>query len=117
MPWHDDHKHTHEQYSSKHKHEAHLSHELIAGAAAYEVDLRCLAAKAYQAHQAKNGKHTSHEQAKSFAVALAAAFIDKEFETKGLDFLDKQKVKHDAQKHVEEGLNKYGGYGYTSTNY
>ena len=29
------------QYQSAPKHEAHLSHELIAGAAAYEVRLRC----------------------------------------------------------------------------
>ncbi|KAH9969734.1 hypothetical protein BC827DRAFT_29005 [Russula dissimulans] len=119
MPWHEDHKDAYDDYSSKHK--AQLSHELIAGAAAYE------AAKAYQDHQAKNGKPASHEKAKSFAyelffmcqqpvltylcsVAAAAAFIDKEFESKGLDFLDKEKAKHEAKKHVEAGLSKYGGY-------
>jgi len=112
MPWHGDHeehRNTYEQYSSEpEKHKAKLSHELIAGAAAYE------AAKAYQDHQAKNGKPASHEQAKSIAAGLVGAFIDKEFESKGLDFLDKEKAKRQAREHVEEGINRYGGY---SNNY
>ncbi|KAF8476623.1 hypothetical protein DFH94DRAFT_100430 [Russula ochroleuca] len=102
----DDHEHAraHRQYQEGPKHEAHLSHELIAGAAAYE------AAKAYEQHQAANGKPANHAKAKEIIAGLAGAFIDKEVETHGLDFIDKQKAKRHAERHTEETINQYGGY-------
>ena len=56
-------------------HKAHLSHELIAAAASYEVYCKRLsmiltnsypyqAAKAYENHVKENGKPVSHEKAK-----------------------------------------------------
>jgi hypothetical protein len=94
----DDHPATqsHKNYQTAPKHEAHLSHEAIGGAAAYE------AMKAYDEHCAKNGKPSSHAKAKEIAAGLLGAFIDREVETKGLDFIDKQKAKKHAQEHVEE---------------
>ena len=67
--------------SAPHEHKAKLSHELIAGAAAYEVWLHLIfffdvltnipqAAKAYQAHCAKHGKPPSHEKAKEILYIL-----------------------------------------------
>lgn len=107
MGWYpDDHEHT-EAYNKYHatpKHEAHLSHELIAGAAAYE------AAKSYQNHVAQNGKPVSHAKAKAVIAGLAGAFIDKEIETHGLDFLDKEKVKRQARDHAHQAVDQHGGY-------
>ncbi|KAI0279186.1 hypothetical protein BGY98DRAFT_933345 [Russula aff. rugulosa BPL654] len=91
-------------YQSAPKHEAHVSHELIAGAAAYE------AAKAYQDHVAASGKPVNHAKAKEVIAGLAGAFIDKQFETHGLDFLDKEKAKRQAKQQAEEAVTQHGGY-------
>ncbi|KAF9072467.1 hypothetical protein BDP27DRAFT_1320512 [Rhodocollybia butyracea] len=77
-------------------HKAELSHELIAGAAAYE------AAKAYEKHCEENGKPESHAKAKELFAAFSGAFIDRMVETKGLDFIDKEKAKHAAKQQSEE---------------
>ncbi|KAL0062353.1 hypothetical protein AAF712_010764 [Marasmius tenuissimus] len=79
-------------------HQAQLSHELIAAAASYE------AAKAYEDHVAKNGPPDSHAKAKEIFAGLAGGFIDRIVETKGLDYVDTQRVKHQAHEHVEEQL-------------
>ncbi|KAH9179357.1 hypothetical protein EDB89DRAFT_1926777 [Lactarius sanguifluus] len=81
-----------------HEHEAKLSHELIAGAAAYE------AAKTYNEHCEKNGKPSSHSKAKEIFAGLAGAAVDRLVETKGLDFIDKQKAKRRAEEHAEEKI-------------
>ena len=36
------------------------------------------------------------------SAGLAGAFIDREFESKGLDFIDKEKAKYDAKQRLEE---------------
>ncbi|KAJ7665582.1 hypothetical protein B0H17DRAFT_1090643 [Mycena rosella] len=77
-------------------HKAEISHELIAAAASYE------AAKAYEKHCEQNGKPDSHAKAKEIVAGLAGAFIDRMVETKGLDFVDTQKAKHEAKKRCEE---------------
>ncbi|KAF7292382.1 Mitochondrial carrier protein [Mycena chlorophos] len=69
-----------------------LSHELIAAAASYE------AAKAYAAHCEAEGKPESHAKAKELIAAFSGAFIDRMVETKGLDFIDKEKAKHDGEQ-------------------
>ncbi|GLA66725.1 hypothetical protein AtubIFM54640_009309 [Aspergillus tubingensis] len=83
------------------EHKAKFSHELIGGAAAYE------AMKAYEEHQEKNGKPANHAQAKEILAGLAGAFIDREFETKGLDQIDnweekRRLAKEQAAAHIEE---------------
>ncbi|RDX55626.1 hypothetical protein K466DRAFT_582447 [Polyporus arcularius HHB13444] len=77
-------------------HKAELSHELIAAAASYE------AAKAYEKHVEKNGKPDNHEKAKEIMAGFAGAFIDRMVETKGLDFVDKEKAKRHAQSQVSD---------------
>ncbi|GKZ83397.1 hypothetical protein AnigIFM56816_008490 [Aspergillus niger] len=78
------------------EHKAKFSHQVIGGAAAYE------AMKAYEEHQAKNGKPDNHAQAKEILAGLAGAFIDREVESKGLDFVDREKAKYHARKQLEE---------------
>jgi len=80
------------------EHKAKLSHELIGGAAAYE------AAKAYEDHVAANGHPDSHAKAKEIFAGLAGAFIDREVETKGLDFIDKRRAKKAAEQHFDENV-------------
>ncbi|KAJ7754245.1 hypothetical protein DFH07DRAFT_503951 [Mycena maculata] len=91
---HKDHQHVNNIDPGNHEHKAALSHELIAGAAAYE------AAKAYEKHcEEKNGgQPTSHAEAKKIMAAAGAMFIDHLFETKGLDAIDKHKEKKEQLK-------------------
>lgn len=67
------------------EHKSKLSHELIAGAAAFE------AARAYEQHCAKNGQPPNHQMAKEIIAGLAGAEIDKLFESKGLNAFDREK--------------------------
>ncbi|KAJ5630067.1 CipC1 protein [Penicillium herquei] len=87
----------HEQWNSSDpkQHEASFAHELIAGAASYE------AAKAYEEHEKREGKPESHEKAKEIMAGFAGAFVDREVETRGLDFIDKEKAKREARKHID----------------
>ncbi|KAJ9203695.1 hypothetical protein DTO166G4_8140 [Paecilomyces variotii] len=92
-----------DQFSDNHaeftgsEHKAELSHELIAGAASYE------AAKAYEKHVAENGQPPSHEKAKEILAGLAGAFIDREVETRGLDYVDRERAKRHARENIEQG--------------
>ncbi|KAJ8588090.1 CipC-like protein [Rhizopogon salebrosus TDB-379] len=80
-------------------HKSSLSHEAIAAAASFA------AMKAYNTHCEKNGKPASHDTAKEIMAAAAGAFIDHIVETKGLDFVDKQKAKHHAKESAFEKSN------------
>lgn len=77
-------------------HKADWSHELIGGAAAFA------AARAYEKKQEKEGKPASHALAKELIAGIAGAEVDKLFESKGLDFIDKEKAKHHATKEAEK---------------
>ncbi|KAH8915747.1 hypothetical protein BT69DRAFT_1251206 [Atractiella rhizophila] len=79
-------------------HKAHWSHELIGGAAAFA------AAKAYEEKQARDGKPANHALAKELIAGIAGAEVDKLFETKGLDFIDREKAKHHAKKEAEAAI-------------
>lgn len=78
------------------KHKGALSHELIAAAASYE------AAKAFEKHQKENGKPATHAKAKELLAAFSGAFVDHIIETKGLDYIDKEKAKHEAKKALDQ---------------
>jgi hypothetical protein len=72
----------------------------------------CLAIKAYEDHVRRTGEQVSHPMMKEMLAGFATAEVDKLFETKGLDFLDREKAKRRAiqQAHAlaEE---KYGPGG------
>ncbi|KAF9196748.1 hypothetical protein BGZ49_002705 [Haplosporangium sp. Z 27] len=83
-------KHHEEVYGSE-GHKSHWSHELIAGAAAFE---------AMKAHE-KSNADGKHKLSKELFAGLAAAEADKLFETKGLDGIDREKAKLQAKKNAE----------------
>ncbi|KAJ3044299.1 hypothetical protein HDV00_002619 [Rhizophlyctis rosea] len=82
-----------EVYNTQNVQEHHKSswtHEIIAGAAGFE------AMKAYESHVAANGQPPSHQMMKELLAGFAAAETDKLFETKGIDWLDREKAKQQA---------------------
>ncbi|KAG8908126.1 hypothetical protein FRB99_000154 [Tulasnella sp. 403] len=79
-------------------HKAELSHEILAGAATFA------AMEGWEHHKAKNGDPSEHPHAKAAGAALIGAFVDRMVETKGLDFIDKQKAKKEAEKRFEGQL-------------
>ncbi|KAF4984064.1 hypothetical protein FZEAL_677 [Fusarium zealandicum] len=83
-------------------HEAKWSHELLGGAAAFE------AAKVYEDHASQNGHPDSHAKAKEFLAGAIGAFVDREVETRGLDYVDTEKAKRHAQRQAEEQLAQQG---------
>ncbi|KAF9356308.1 hypothetical protein BGX26_005456 [Mortierella sp. AD094] len=85
----------HDEVINDKSHKATWSHELIAGAAAFE------AARAYEQHVAQNGKPDSHALAKELFAGFAGIATDRLIETKGLDFIDREKAKHQAKKNAE----------------
>lgn len=98
-----------------------LSHELIAGAGAFA------AFKTFEDHQRnegklapfnnypavtnrRTGKPVSHQFAKELLAGFAGAEVDKLAETKGEDFFDKERSKHEAKKKAEAMYDDhYGG--------
>ncbi|KZT66023.1 CipC protein [Daedalea quercina L-15889] len=104
MGWFDDKSDAYDQVNNA-PHKAELSHELIAAAASYE------AAKAYEKHTAANGKPPSHAEAKELLAGVAGAFVDRIAETKGLDFIDREKAKRQATEQTTEIVQtEYGTY-------
>ncbi|OBR11614.1 putative CipC-like antibiotic response protein [Colletotrichum higginsianum IMI 349063] len=101
------------------RHEGKLSHEIVAGGAAFE------AMKLFEDRQRKNGtsprpvpspdgilrprpqadtdtgEPVKHAFAKEMLVGIAGAEVDKLFETKGLDYIDREKAKRHAEKQAE----------------
>ncbi|KAK7033104.1 hypothetical protein R3P38DRAFT_2773562 [Favolaschia claudopus] len=86
------------EYNGKHKSD--ISHQLLAGAASFA------AAREFDKHCEKNGKPQTHTEAKELLAAFAGAFIDREVETHGMDFVDKEKAKYDAHKAASEAVAK-----------
>jgi len=95
MGWFDSDSDEYQAHDESTKHQSSLSHEAMSGAAAF------YAAKKYEEHVAKNGHPPNHALAKELIAGFAGAFVDKEVETRGLDFFDKEKAKHEAKKRAE----------------
>ncbi|KAK8153960.1 hypothetical protein BKA80DRAFT_192562, partial [Phyllosticta citrichinensis] len=84
--------------------ESSLSHELLAGGAAFA------GFKAFEDHQRKQGKPVQHAFAKELLAGFAAAEVDKLAESKGADWVDREKAKHQAKKNAENMYDEhYGG--------
>ncbi|KAJ2961543.1 hypothetical protein NQ176_g10997 [Zarea fungicola] len=107
MGFFDGHEDSYNEYNNAPAHEASISHELLSGAAAFA------AARAYENHVAQNGPPPTHALAKELFAGFAGAFIDREVETKGLDFIDREKAKRQAEQHVENGFQEqhYNNWG------
>lgn len=86
------------------QHEAKFSHELVAGGASFE------AMKLFEDRQRREGKPVSHAFAKEMLAGIVGGEVDKLFETKGLDYLDRDQVQQQAYQNVERGYDQhYGG--------
>lgn len=48
------------------------------------------------------GQPPSHAKAKEIMAGFAGAFVDREVETRGLDFIDKEKAKYHAQQNIDQ---------------
>ncbi|KAL7748256.1 hypothetical protein RI367_006442 [Sorochytrium milnesiophthora] len=72
------------------EHKSSFTHEAIAGAAGFE------AMKAYEDKCRREGQPESHAFAKEMLAGFASAEVDKLFETKGLDYLDREEAKRKA---------------------
>lgn len=83
--------------------------------------------KAYEDHEARNGTAfplhlraaladdsfligpiDDHAKAKEVIAGLVGAFVDREVETKGLDFIDREGAKRHAQERAERQLAESG---------
>ncbi|KAF9317760.1 hypothetical protein BG000_003904 [Podila horticola] len=84
------HEDAHDQVYGGKTHHSSWTHEMIAGAAAFE------AMKSYEGQAGG-----SHQLSKEIFAGLAAAEADKLFETKGLDGLDRERAKAQAQQQAE----------------
>ncbi|OQE29698.1 hypothetical protein PENSTE_c002G03936 [Penicillium steckii] len=60
--------------------------------------------KAYQQFEAAQGEPASHAQAQQLVAGFAAAEVDKLFDNKGLNFLDRVRAKLYAQQEAESAL-------------
>jgi hypothetical protein len=56
----------------------------------------------WEKKQRSEGNTVNHGLAKEFLAAAAGFEVDKLVETKGLDFVDREKAKHHAKKQAEE---------------
>ncbi|KAF7561069.1 hypothetical protein G7046_g3080 [Stylonectria norvegica] len=77
------------------QHEGHLSHEVIAGGAAFE------GMRKWEESQRNKGEVVNHSFAKELLAGFAAAEVDKLAETRGMDYVDKERTKHQAKKQAE----------------
>ncbi|KAK7555217.1 hypothetical protein IWX49DRAFT_606175 [Phyllosticta citricarpa] len=92
------------QVTEQEHNESSLGHELLAGGAAFA------GFKAFEDHQRKEGKPVNHAFAKEVLAGFAAAEVDKLAETKGADWVDREKAKHQAKKNAENMYDEhYGG--------
>lgn len=64
--------------------------------------------KAYEDMERREGKPANHAMAKEILAGLVGGEVDKLFETKGLDYLDREKAKrHAIESAHEEYDNRY----------
>ena len=73
---------------------------MIAGAAAYE------AMKAYENKQRSENLPVNHQFAKEMLAAVAAAEVDKLAETKGLDYIDRERAKRQAVQQAHQAYDE-----------
>lgn len=67
-------------------HEASVTHDLLGGAVAYEYG------KAYADHVGENGKPDSHAKAREIVAGISGAILDREIETRGLDWIGRERA-------------------------
>jgi len=84
------------QEGEQEPHKAHVSHGLIAAAAAFELT------KSHEEHEKKEGKEVKHETLKELAAAAVGYEVTMLAESKGRDEVDHLKQAHDKKKLAQE---------------
>ncbi|CAL5229764.1 g13148 [Coccomyxa viridis] len=87
-------------------HEGKFSHEALAGAASF------FAMREYEKHEEANGKPPNHQFAKEMLAGIAAGEVDKLCETKGMDYIDREKAKRHAQEQANQMYDQTYGQQY-----
>ncbi|RMY78694.1 hypothetical protein D0863_00496 [Hortaea werneckii] len=94
------------------EHEGKFSHELLAGGAAFG------AMKLFEDQQRREGKQVNHAFAKELIAGIAGGEVDKLCETKGADYIDRERAKHEARRRAEAMYDQhYGQYDEYNPNY
>lgn len=62
--------------------------------------------KVYEDKERREGKVENHSTAKEFLAGIAGAEVDKLFETKGLDFLDRERAKRQAVDYAQNAYDQ-----------
>ncbi|KAI8340259.1 hypothetical protein BC941DRAFT_419935 [Chlamydoabsidia padenii] len=86
------------------EHKAEWTHELLAGAAGFEA-LHLLNKK-----KKEQGGEVDHALAKELLAGFASASVDGFVESKGMNWIDKQKAKHHAKEEAEKLYSNETGY-------
>ncbi|KAI8079857.1 uncharacterized protein BX664DRAFT_341625 [Halteromyces radiatus] len=86
------------------EHKSEWTHELLAGAAGFEA-LHLLNKK-----KKAEGQEVDHALAKELLAGFAAASVDGFIESKGMNWIDKEKAKHHAKKEAEALYSKETGF-------
>ncbi|KAI9008973.1 hypothetical protein CLU79DRAFT_775455 [Phycomyces nitens] len=89
------------------EHKAEWTHQLLAGAAAFG------AMRAYNNNKAeKEGEEDDHHLAKELLAGFAAVAVDNLVESKGMDWLDREKAKRQAKEEAEKLYSEQTGYNF-----
>ena len=121
----DDAQRDYNQVQNHDENEPKLSHELLAGGASF------YAMHEFEEHQRKEGKLTftftftfdalrsltcittgkvvNHEFAKELIAGFAGGEVDRLAETKGADYIDREKAKHEAKKRSHQLYDQHYG--------
>ncbi|KAK3679634.1 hypothetical protein LTR78_000009 [Recurvomyces mirabilis] len=84
-------------------HEGKFSHELLAGGASFA------AMKVFEDQQRREGKTVNHQFAKEMLAGIAGGEVDKLCETKGADYIDRERAKREASKRTEDMYDQHYG--------
>ncbi|CAK7566862.1 MAG: hypothetical protein SEPTF4163_004816 [Sporothrix epigloea] len=91
-------------YNNDFNNQSSLSHELLGAGASFA------AMHEFEKHQRAEGQTVNHAFAKEMLAGFAGAEVDKLCETKGLDFIDREKAKRHARENAEQLYDQqYGG--------
>ncbi|PIA91582.1 hypothetical protein CB0940_09231 [Cercospora beticola] len=71
-----------------------------------------MAMKMFEDRQRKEGKPVSHQFAKELLAGFAGGEVDRLAETKGADYIDREKAKRQARENAEQMYDQHYGNNY-----
>ncbi|KAK9814289.1 hypothetical protein WJX72_003476 [[Myrmecia] bisecta] len=101
-----EHEQAHDELYGDKEHDGCWTHEALAGGAAF------YAMRQYEQKREREGVSGDHAFLKEMLAAAAGAEVDKLVETKGLDYIDREKAKRHAEQQAFAMYDqRYGGGG------